>query len=599
MFQRKGGKKKRKLIYGVSGILLLCWLIPLLVLTYLLLFFVTGRMNAQIEKTIITSADKAIEICQLQMTDVVTASRNASYIATIRNSYMNYLNNGSEEELYNSVTQFLTQQYKYNQNLRSAMLIFPDNPSEIYYTYGSGNAVNYLGIREFQQEYQENIMDIAAESSTGVQLVCIDGHIFMIRNMMDSSYHPYAVIIMELNSESIFESLNSVWGSIGFRVYINDEELITVGEYGDTDMAGFPQSYKRVNQNSVYVPGGKEAFVYKVVKEGDNWIAFRIRLDSQAILDELEITRIMVLMLLFFMIPLILIIFTFLYQKVNRPVGNLVRGAQEIMQGNYGHQIEDTGSSLEFDSLEKSFNAMSMELKHQFQQIYLEELELKDAQIMALQSQINPHFLNNTLEIINWECRLAGNTKVSSMIEALSVMLNATMNRKKQNMIPLSEELSYVDAYLLIIQQRFGSRLRIKKNIDHSILWVEVPRLIIQPIIENAVEHGMDAKNQGRITLDIYIVDEKVHIEVTNNGVMTEADRKKVDYLLGPEYDEKETKSTSLGIRNVNRRLKIIYGEDYGLTIGSNAEGYTVSTIVIDMNYNKGEQDEEETDNMD
>ena len=599
MFQKKKGKKKRKLIYGVSAILLLCWLIPLLALTYLLLFLVTGRMNAQIEKTIVTSADKAIEICQMQMTDVVTASRNASYMSTIRSSYLNYLSNGSEEELYNSVTQFLTQQYKYNQNLRSTMLIFLDNMSEIYYTYGSGNAVNYLGIREFQQEYQEKIMIIAAESSTGVQLVCIDGHIFMIRNMVDSSYRPYAVIIMELNAESIFESLNSVWGSIGFRVYVNDEELITAGEYGNSDMAGFPQSFKQTNHNSIYVPKGREACVYKVVKEADNWIAFRIKLDSQAILDELEITKIMVIMLLLFMIPLILIIFAFLYLKVNRPVGNLVKGAREIMQGNYGHQIEDTGSSLEFDSLEKSFNAMSMELKHQFQQIYLEELELKDAQIMALQSQINPHFLNNTLEIINWECRLAGNTKVSSMIEALSVMLNATMNRRQQNMIPLSEELSYVDAYLLIIQQRFGSRLRIKKNIDHSILWVEVPRLIIQPIIENAVEHGMDAKNQGRITLDIYIVDEMVHIEVTNNGVMTEADRKKVAYLLGPDYDEKEAKSTSLGIRNVNRRLKIIYGEDCGLTIGSNAEGYTVSTIVIDMNYNKGEQDEEETDNMD
>ena len=318
MFQKKKGKKKRKLIYGVSAILLLCWLIPLLALTYLLLFLVTGRMNAQIEKTIVTSADKAIEICQMQMTDVVTASRNASYMSTIRSSYLNYLSNGSEEELYNSVTQFLTQQYKYNQNLRSTMLIFLDNMSEIYYTYGSGNAVNYLGIREFQQEYQEKIMMIAAESSTGVQLVCIDGHIFMIRNMVDSSYRPYAVIIMELNAESIFESLNSVWGSIGFRVYVNDEELITAGEYGNSDMAGFPQSFKQTNHNSIYVPKGREACVYKVVKEADNWIAFRIKLDSQAILDELEITKIMVIMLLLFMIPVILIIFAFLYLKVNR-----------------------------------------------------------------------------------------------------------------------------------------------------------------------------------------------------------------------------------------------------------------------------------------
>lgn len=276
----------------------------------------------------------------------------------------------------------------------------------------------------------------------------------------------------------------------------------------------------------------------------------------------------------------------------------IMLGAEEIKQGNYGLQITDSGNSLEFDSLEKSFNAMSMELKHQFEQIYVEELELKDAQIMALQSQINPHFLNNTLEIINWDCRLAGNIKASSMIEALSVMLNATMNRKKQNMIPLSEELSYVDAYLLIIQQRFGTRLQIKKNIDHSILWVEVPRLIIQPIIENAVEHGMDPKNRGRVNLDIYAVENKVHIDVTNNGVMTDADRKKIKELLSADFKEEGAKSTSLGIRNVNRRLKIIYGEECGLTITSNEEGFTVSTIIIDMNYGKGDEEIEE-DNSD
>ena len=166
-------------------------------------------------------------------------------------------------------------------------------------------------------------------------------------------------------------------------------------------------------------------------------------------------------------------------------------------------------------------------------------------------------------------------------------------------MVPLSEELSYVDAYLLIIQQRFGSRLRVKKNIDYSILWVEVPRLIIQPIIENAVEHGMDAKNQGRVTLDIYAVGDKVHIDVTNNGKMSDEDREKISYLLGADYNDVKARTTSLGIRNVNRRLKIIYGEECGLTIGSNEEGFTVSTIILDMNYNKGEYDEEGTDNMD
>lgn len=594
MGKEKKKNKKFKLIYTMSGMIVCIWLIPLLVFTYSLLYLITGKMNAQIEKTIITSADKAIEICIMQMDDVVAASQNASYMTTIKDSYQEYLEDGSEQHLYNKVTLFLTQQYKYNSNISSTMLYFVDNPDEIYYIHGSSNTTNYMSARDFQDKYQSAIMEIADQKDTGVQLFCVEDRIFMVRNMVTSAFEPYAVIAIELNQSSIFESLNSVWGAEGFRIYLNDTMMITMGDYDDTHLKGFLQNFQGTTQNSVYTHRGEDAYVYKMIKKGSNRIGIVIRLDSQAILDELEIIRIMSILLVVFMLLLILIIFLFLYHKVSKPIGSLVEGAKKITQGNYGYQIEDTSSSLEFDSLEKSFNAMSMELKHQFERIYLEELELKDAQIMALQSQINPHFLNNTLEIINWECRLTGNTKTSSMIEALSIMLNATMNRKKQNMIPLSEELTYVDAYLLIIQQRFGSRFKVKKNIDHSILWVEVPRLIIQPIIENAVEHGMDYKNQGKVKLDIYAVEDKVHIDVTNNGVMSEADKQRIDYLLGPDYKAGEERATSLGIHNVNRRLKIIYGDGCGLTIGSNEEGYTISTIIIDMNYNKGETYEEE-----
>lgn len=589
--------KKVKLIYTMSGMIILCWLIPLLVFTYVLLYFMTGSINAQIERTITASADKAIEISTMQMEEVVAASRDASYMPTVKESYEKYLENSNEQDIYNEVTLFLTQQYKYNKNIKSTLLYFVDNPDKIYYTYGISNT-DYISVREFQKDYQQIIMDYVADGNTGAHGICINGKLFMVRNMVTSSFEPYAVLCMEINCESIFESLNSVWGAKGYRIYFNEEEMITIGDFGENELKGFPQNHKSSTQKSAYVTVGDEAYVHKVVSEGNNLLGIIIRLDSQAILDETGIVRIMSVLLLIFMVLLIFVIFLFLYKKVSKPIGTLVAGAKEIIQGNYGHQIEDTSSSLEFDSLEKSFNAMSMELKHQFERIYLEELELKDAQIMALQSQINPHFLNNTLEIINWECRMTGNTRTSSMIEALSIMLNATMNRKKQNMIPLSEELSYVDAYLLIIQQRFGSRLKIKKNIDHSILLVEVPRLIIQPIIENAVEHGMDAKNQGKVTLDIYAVDDKVHIDVTNNGIMSEKDRKKIDYLLGPDYIEGEERSTSLGIRNVNRRLKIIYGDECGLTISSNEEGYTVSTIIIEKNYNKGDEDEEKFDTI-
>lgn len=591
---RNRKKKKPKLIYIMLTRIVLFWLFPLLLSAAAMLFFMTKELRTQIERTIVTSADKAIDICVMRLEDVVVASRNASYITTIEDKYLQYKENGIAQDLYNAVTLFLTQQYKYDENINGAILYFNDNINEIYYTNGTSNSFNYISVKNFQTYYQNRIMEIMSESDTGVQIICIDGKMLMVRNLVNSRFEPFAVLCIEVNTDSIFEALNSVWAADGYKVFADNYELINAGHYTDTDLIDNQKDYTRVGLGAQYIYEDSEAYVHKVVKVEDANIGVNICLNTQDIINEIVGVRSVYALFIIFVVLLIFMIFTFLYKLVNTPIGNLLQGADKITKGDYGYQIEERSESYEFDSLEKSFNSMSMELKHQFEKIYLEELEIRDAQIMALQSQINPHFLNNTLEIINWECRMTGNTRTSSMIEALSIMLNATMNREKKNMIPLSEELSYVDAYLLIIQQRFGSRLKINKNIDYSILLVEVPRLIIQPIIENAVTHGLDAKNQGTINLNIYVVGDKVYIDVVNKGVMTEEDYRKVEYLLGPDFKKEGVGSTSLGIRNVNRRLKIIYGEECGLTIRSNEEGYTVSRIIIDMNYKEEEKDEEE-----
>ena len=458
-------KKKPKLIYIMSMRIVLFWLLPLLLSAAIMLFLMTKELRSQIERTIVTSADKAIDICVMRLEDVVVASRNASYITTIEDKYLQYKENGVAQDLYNSVTLFLTQQYKYDENINGALLYFTDNLDEIYYTNGASNSFNYISVKNFKEYYQNRIIETMSDSDTGVQIICIDGRMFMVRNLVDSRFKPFAVLCIEVNAESIFEALNSVWAADGYKVFVNNYDLIDAGHYKDTQLINNQKDYTKVGYGSQYISEDSEAYVHKVVKVEDANIGINICLNSQDIMNEIVSVRAMYALFIICVLLLIFMIFVFLYKLVNAPIANLLLGADKITRGDYGYQLEERSESYEFDTLEKSFNSMSMELKHQFEKIYLEELEIKDAQIMALQSQINPHFLNNTLEIINWECRMTGNTRTSSMIEALSIMLNATMNREKKNMIPLSEELSYVDAYLLIIQQRFGSRLKINKNI--------------------------------------------------------------------------------------------------------------------------------------
>ena len=175
-----------------------------------------------------------------------------------------------------------------------------------------------------------------------------------------------------------------------------------------------------------------------------------------------------------------------------------------------------------------------------------------------------------------------GNYKVSGMIEALSTMLGATMNRKEQQFHSIAEEMAYADAYLYIIQQRFGTKFQCVKQIDEKWMDVQVPRLIVQPIVENAVEHGMDFAREGKVEIRLHECgDGYLRIEVEDSGHLSKEDRKKIDRLLSPDAKVSGEKRVSLGIRNVDQRIKMIYGENCGLFIDKNDIGHTVSTILL------------------
>lgn len=220
---------------------------------------------------------------------------------------------------------------------------------------------------------------------------------------------------------------------------------------------------------------------------------------------------------------------------------------------------------------------MSAELRNQFDRLYLEQQATQRAKIKALESQINPHFLNNTLEIINWEARLAGDDRVSAMIEALSTMLNAALDRDGRTQIPLSEELGYVDAYLYIIRERLGESFVTEKQIDERLLPTRIPRLILQPIVENAVEHDITPRRGGKLSVRAYREKESVVLEVEHDGTMTAGDREKVRLLLSEEDPE----GARVGLRNVSERLRLIYGERASITIDEIVPGTVLARMVF------------------
>ena len=153
------------------------------------------------------------------------------------------------------------------------------------------------------------------------------------------------------------------------------------------------------------------------------------------------------------------------------------------------------------------------------------------------------------------------------------------MNRRGESFISIAEELKYVDAYLYIIEQRFGDRFSFDKDIEEGLLDIRIPRLIIQPLVENMVDHGVDAMGNRRGKLKIFGDGRYLHIVVENEGNISKQNKEKIEKLL--RADKLDENLHNIGIRNVNLRLKMLYGEESGLRIVNEEDNLTVSEITI------------------
>ena len=575
--------RRKSLLWSMLFLLLFGWFLPLLVTNGIMSIMATRKVHTQIDRSVTTSMEKAAEIMELQLAESETASKNASYLNVIREAYLTYQDGGNRRDFQTTVFTFLEQQYMFHKNCQAVNLVFREYPDDIYYTYNNSTGGTYRDITYFKTYVAKDLLEEMDDLDTRTELRSYDGRLYMIRNLVDSKFHPFAILAIELNEESLMESLKSVWGYENAVVYLDGTYALSM-EGGDSLHYGEEQQNRLAENDSFieHASGRQNPYVYKRLKLYHSTLDCVVELDRSAIYAEIKTIRYVYGILAVFALPLVFIIYNFLNKRVNRPVQDLIKVFDVVRAGEYGTQIENMANSEEFYHMEESFNYMSSQLKQQFDKIYMEEIALRDAKIMALQSQINPHFLNNTLEIINWEARLNGNMRVSQMIEALSTMLEATMNRKADPYNTVAEEMEYVDAYLYIITQRYGEKFTCRKEIDESLLIYKIPRLIVQPIAENAIEHGMSITREGELVIRLYRKREDLLcIEIENNRPLSEEDQAKIHKLLKEGPNPQKEHRVSLGIRNVDQRLRMMYGPECGLFISNNKNNHTVSTILV------------------
>lgn len=255
-------------------------------------------------------------------------------------------------------------------------------------------------------------------------------------------------------------------------------------------------------------------------------------------------------------------------RRLTRPIVELQNAMMELDE-NWGHIQIDPKSSSEIVALAKEYNALLDRIRILTEDIAQKENTKRIFELKALQSQINPHFLYNTLDTILWLAEFGENDKVVEVSKALGEMLRLSLNIN-QSVVTLEQELAHTENYLKIQQKRYEDKIRYKIEGDEKLLSVQVPKLILQPIVENSIYHGIrPMKGTGKILINYKQSRECLLLTVTDNGVGYDPNKKEDKNLI-------RTKLGGIGMSNVDQRIKILCGEEYGITVQKREEGGTI-----------------------
>jgi two-component system sensor histidine kinase YesM len=266
--------------------------------------------------------------------------------------------------------------------------------------------------------------------------------------------------------------------------------------------------------------------------------------------------------------------------RITNPISELRNLMKKVVLGDLNVSIP-ISSRDEIGQLSQSFNIMVSKLSDLGYRLYESEIREKNAQISALQSQINPHFLYNTLGSISMYAEIQGNREVVKMTNNLSKLLRYSINSHKSQ-VPLELELEHVKGYMAIHQIRFEDKIQFHLDIEPELLSCSVIRFILQPIVENSIVHGIDKGNgYGTIRLIGKKLDDKMLITIQDNGAGMGAAR--LQDLLDKKFTltESEEGTGGHGLMNVHRRIVLRYGSPYGIKIESSLEQGTTISLTL------------------
>ena len=272
---------------------------------------------------------------------------------------------------------------------------------------------------------------------------------------------------------------------------------------------------------------------------------------------------------------LLAMINAFISDKISNPIKRLDGSVREIESGNLDVEIVPSGS-YEVEHLGKSIKNMLGRIKVLMSDLVAEHNAKRKSEFDTLQSQINPHFLYNTLDIIVWMIENENSDKAVNIVTALAKFFRISLSKGK-NIITVKDEVEHVRNYLMIQNMRFKNRFEYSIDVDEKVLSYSSLKLMLQPLVENAIYHGMEFMDgDGEIDVKVFKEDNSLYFTITDNGLGMSEDM--VETLLNKDFVPSK-KGSGIGVKNVNERIKLYFGSEYGLKVESEPDEGTKITI--------------------
>ena len=399
---------------------------------------------------------------------------------------------------------------------------------------------------------------------------------------LDHLAYVYLVVDLESLVEEAFVNAGyQAQDAARFLVFSEDSRFYPEQGYHDEVARNVIEKVDLANGENVYSIAsfdGKKSFILGGILPETGWSYLYFR-DYDELFSSIQRTRIHVMLFLAAFALIALVLSGTVIQRIMRHLELLVEKIRRFGQGlpapedvrNYDYS--DRGD--EIGQLHRSFDEMTQSVKVLRDKNYEKQLLLRDTTIKMLQQQINPHFLYNTLDTINWMAQRYGADDISSMARALGNLFRAAITGQ-DDLIPLSEELKVLDNYIKIQQIRFRDRLAFELHTPEDISKIQVPKLCIQPLVENALKYAMEYSDEV-CTIRVSVLDEGEDwkILVANTGSQFE------DHLIEKIQNHEITpQGSGVGLVNIHSRLKLIFGDRYGLNI-YNKDGMAVVMLTI------------------